>query len=238
MSKLIIHHHLGLGDHLDCNGMVRYFLKHTDFDSVEVFSKSNMWHMIDYMYRDEERIKVIKIDVKDNEDKQVFDYLKSNLNDDYRFLRVGFENYPFSDEHKYDKNCWEFFYEQVNLPLSVRTDYFFYLRDEEEEQRVFKKLNPKGDEFIFIHEDASRGYVLNREHIIDKSLKTVENDITENIFHFTKILEEAKEIHCMESSFKSLIDLYAGTEKLFYHDFRNQPLGNHTNKKWNVIKYD
>jgi hypothetical protein len=42
----------------------------------------------------------------------------------------------------------------------------------------------------------------------------------------------------MESSFKSLIDLYAKTDKIFYHDFRNQPLGRHTNKKWNVIKYE
>jgi hypothetical protein len=237
MSKLIIHHHLGLGDHLDCNGMVRCFLEHTKFDTIEVFSKSNTWHMIDYMYRDEDRIKVIKIDSKQDEDTQVFDYVKSHFNQDYKFLRVGFENYPFLNEHKYDKNCWEFFYEQVSLPLSVRTDYFYYLRDHDEEQRVFNKLNPNNDEFIFIHEDESRGFVLNREHFIDKSLKVVENDMTENIFHFTKILEDAKEIHCMESSFKSLIDIFSKTENIFYHDFRNQPLGNKTNKNWRVIKY-
>ena len=42
----------------------------------------------------------------------------------------------------------------------------------------------------------------------------------------------------MESSFKSLIDIYAKTENIFYHDFRNQPLGTKTNKKWKVIKYE
>ena len=51
-------------------------------------------------------------------------------------------------------------------------------------------------------------------------------------------IEEAEEIHCMESSMKSLIDLYAKTDNIFYHDFRNQPIGNLTHKKWNVIKYD
>ena len=61
MKELCIHHHLGLGDHLDCNGMVRYFLKNGPFDKVHVFSKSNYYDMIEYMYRDEKNIVVINV---------------------------------------------------------------------------------------------------------------------------------------------------------------------------------
>lgn len=236
-DKLFIHHHLGLGDHLDCNGMVRYILEHGEHDEVAVFSKPNYFSMIEYMYRDTDKIEVIQVS-KEDEYGDVDKVLKET-NAKY-FVRIGHEYYPGKQaELSQDKNCWEFFYEQVNIPYNVRYDYFHVERDEKEEQRVFDKLNPNNEPYIFIHEDAARGFTLNREHFLDKSLKTIENDVTENIFHFTKILEDAQEIHCMESSFKTLIDFYCKQDNLFYHDIReSQPLGQHSSPKWKVIKYD
>ena len=236
MSELCVHHHLGLGDHFDCNGMIRQMLKTGPYDKVHVFSKCRYHDMIDFMYRDEDNIVVVKIDTDKSELEQVSEYYENSTCTE--FLRIGHEHYPFEKEHLYDKNCWEFFYDQIDMPYNVRTDMFYFERDIKQEERLFNKLNPDHEPYIFIHDDAARGYELNRGHFLNPSLKTVENDITENIFYFIKILEEAEEIHCMESSFKSLVDLYAKTENIFYHDFRNQPLGNYTNKKWNVIKYD
>ena len=236
MKKLFIHHHLGLGDHLDCNGMVRYILEKGDMDRVCVFSKSNYFDMIDYMYRETEDIEVIKISKEDEygDVKRVVD------ENGGRLLVVGHQYYPGKQaELSQNKNCWEFFYEQIQVPYSVRYEYFHVERDEEEEQRVFDKLNPDNEPYIFIHEDEDRGYLLNREHFIDKNLKVIENDVTENIFHFTKILEDAQEIHCMESSFKTLIDFYCKQDNIFYHDIReSQPLGQHSSPKWTVVKYD
>ena len=236
MKKLFIHHHLGLGDHLDCNGMVRYILEKGDMDRVCVFSKSNYFDMIDYMYRETEDIEVIKISKEDEygDVKRVVD------ENGGRLLVVGHQYYPGKQaELSQNKNCWEFFYEQIQDPYSVRYEYFHVERDEEEEQRVFDKLNPDNEPYIFIHEDADRGFLLNREHFIDKNLKVIENDVTENIFHFTKILEDAQEIHCMESSFKTLIDFYCKQDNIFYHDIReSQPLGQHSSPKWTVVKYD
>ena len=236
-DKLFIHHHLGLGDHLDCNGMVRYILENSEHDKVVVFSKPNYFDMIEYMYRDTENIEVVKISKEDEygDVKKALDDSKAKY-----FVRIGHEYYPGKQaELSEDKNCWEFFYEQVEIPYSVRYDYFHVDRDPEEEQRVFDKLNPNNEPYIFIHEDAARGFTLDRDHFIDKNLKIIENDVTENIFHFTKILEEAQEIHCMESSFKTLIDFYCKQDNLFYHDIReSQPLGQHSSPKWKVIKYD
>ena len=236
-DKLFIHHHLGLGDHLDCNGMVRYILENSEHDKVVVFSKPNYFDMIEYMYRDTENIEVVKISKEDE-----YGDVKKTLDDSKAeyFVRIGHEYYPGKQaELSEDKNCWEFFYEQVEIPYSVRYDYFHVDRDPEEEQRVFDKLNPNNEPYIFIHEDAARGFTLDRDHFIDKNLKIIENDVTENIFHFTKILEEAQEIHCMESSFKTLIDFYCKQDNLFYHDIReSQPLGQHSSPKWKVIKYD
>ena len=60
MTKFYIHHHLGLGDHLDCNGMVRFIQEKLD-KKVCVFSKSNYYSMIEYMYRDTNDIEFIEI---------------------------------------------------------------------------------------------------------------------------------------------------------------------------------
>ena len=227
---------MGLGDHFDCNGMIRYILENSDFEQIHIFSKHQYYEMIEYMYRDNPNIKVIKIDGNESEYPQVDNYVKSGKVS--HFMRVGHEFYPFEKEPEYGKNCWEFFYEQVDVPYEVRTNKFFVQRDSIEEERLFNKLNPQNEPYIFIHDDESRGFKINREHFLNPDLKVIENDISENALHFFKILEEAEEIHCMESSFKSLIDLYAKTDKIFYHDFRNQPLGNYTTKEWRVIKYD
>ena len=68
----------------------------------------------------------------------------------------------------------------------------------------------------------------------------IRNDITENIFHFCKLLEKAKEIHLMESAFKSLVEVLDTTDKIFFHNFREGAssfLGN-TRKTWNEVKYE
>jgi len=236
MSKLFIHHHLGLGDHLDCNGMVRYILKHGSYDKVSVFSKSNYFSMISYMYRDTDDINVLEISKED----EYGDVKRIVSENEGELLVIGHQFYPGKQaELSQDKNCWEFFYEQIQVPHQVRYDYFHVERDPEEEQRVFNKLNPTNEPYIFIHEDAARGFLLNRDHFLNKNLKIIENDVTENIFHFTKILEEAQEIHCMESSFKTLIDFYCKQDNIFYHDIReSQPLGQHSSPKWKVIKYE
>jgi len=235
MNDLCIHHHLGLGDHFDLNGLVRYYLKEPDVDRVHVFSKSNYYSMVDHMYRDEDNIIVVEIDRHGDEHSQVHDYMtRTKIK---KFLRIGFENYPFGTEVEQNKNCWEYFYEQVDVPYNVRVDEFYCRRDEEEEKRLLNKLNPEGKPFLFLHDDPGRGFEIDREKI-NKDLFVVENDNTENIFLFLKVIECAEEIHCMESSFKSLIDLYGMTDRLYYHDFRNHPLGARTNKKWNIVKYE
>ena len=209
-NELFLHHHLGLGDHMDCNGMVRFLLETGDYNKINLFVKSTYHDMIKYMYSDEERINLVKINVDKDEHKQVFEYVRKSENNN--LLRVGHENYPFGREGVENKNCWE--------------------------ERIYNKLNPSNEPYAFIHDDPDKGHVLNTEHIENSDLKIIRNDPTENVFHFLKILEQAEEIHCMESCFKSLIEIYAKTDKLFYHDFRSHPLGKRTNKQWKVINYD
>lgn len=241
-NELYVHHHLGLGDHIDCNAMIRIFLEEYDFEKVNVFAKQRYSDMIKYMYRDEPNISVVTVPNED-EYKTILEYIEKN--DVKNFIKVGHEFYPWGREEELGMGCAEIFYQQMQIPYERRFDDFYYKRDLKEEQRVYEKLNPNDEEYIFVHDDASRGFEIpieELEHLAGtEGIKIIRNDITENLFHFGMVLEEAKQIHCMESAFRSLVEVLDTTDELFFHNFREGAsgyLGNSTLREWSEVKYD
>ena len=238
-NNLYVHHHLGLGDCIDCNAMVRIFLDEYDFESVHVFCKKRYFNMVEHMYRDDENIHVIEVP---NEDEYATIKEFVETNNIKNFLKVGHDFYPWGQEKQLNMGCAEIFYKLVNLDPERRFDDFYYERAEREEDRVLAKLNPENKEFVFVHDDSARGFEISDEKIKEMcgDVHIIRNDITENIFHFCKLLEKAKEIHLMESAFKSLVEVLDTTDKIFFHNFREGAssfLGN-TRKTWNEVKYE
>ena len=239
-NELHIHHHLGLGDHIDCNAMVRMFLETERYSRVCVFAKNSYAKLIEYMYHDEPRIVVLEVD-KNNEYGEIQDYIKRyNISN---FLRVGHENYPWGQEEALGMGCAEIFYKQVGINYQERFDRFYFKRDEHEETRVFNKLNPGNEEYVFVHDDPDRGFSISDDKIYELNggpIKIIKNDMEENLFHFIKILENAKQIHCMESCFRSLVETSDINGELFFHNFREGAsayLGNSTRQQWREIKW-
>lgn len=87
-----IHHHLGLGDHIICNGMVRYFYK--KYKKILLFCYTHNYENVNYMYRDLYNLDIINFDsekdavffsennkiVRDNLIKPIFSTLDSRFN--------------------------------------------------------------------------------------------------------------------------------------------------------------
>lgn len=217
-NVLYVHTHLGLGDSLDLNGMIRLFAK--QYDKVCVFAKNKYFKIVKYMYRDSDKIEVIPIPC-DDEYMEVGRFLRNN--NIKKFLSVGHQNYPWGKEKELGLGCAEIFYKQVGIPFEKRFTEFYVERDKKEEERVYNKLNPNNEEYVFVHDDPSRGYEIDEKKVLQlygKKVKIIRNDITENIFHFMKILEEAKQIHMMESSFKSIVEILPIRDHIYFHDFR------------------
>jgi hypothetical protein len=122
------------------------------------------------------------------------------------------------------------------LPYRIRYSHCHWERDYEQEERVFAKLAPRGA-YAFVHDDPERGYSIDSESI---GLPIVRNDVTESIFHLGLLLERAREVHCMESSIRCMIESLSmrGVE-LYYHNFRypERPLGEATQLAWKQIDY-
>lgn len=209
-KQLYIYHHLGLGDHIICNGIVRNIYKYKT-QNLSLFCKPKYCNSVQYLYRDTN----IKIIPKDDYDVVKFLSTINNLNKIFigHHHLINFINEGLS----FDKA----FYKQIGLNFKKRWSDFYVQRDVNRENTLYEKINPN-KEYIFLHEDKSRNLLINRNFIENKNIQIIEPDIklTQNIFEYIKIIENAKEIHCIDSCFRLLVDSILKentTTKLYYH---------------------
>ena len=88
--------------------------------------------------------------------------------------------------------------------------------------------------------------VHNQSHEDTYELKNISNkdiiyisknsDLFNNMFYYKTLIVNAKEIHCINSSFLHLVERVKTHSKLYYHDVRNSNF--ELSEKWNVINYD
>ena len=205
-----IYHHLGLGDHIVNNGMVRNFYK--KYDAITLFSYKHNVKNVQYMYRDLEKFQVIGVE----SDSQADFYISNNNLD---CLKIGFSD--LSDvmpKLPFDKA----FYKLAGLDFSVRFDEFYFERDLEKEKEVLNILNPTGEKYIFIHDDSSRGFSIDMSRI-KTEYKVIMNDKRFNVFDYITLIENAEEIHFMQSSFKELMCSYELKKPTLYqHNYVRQ----------------
>jgi hypothetical protein len=242
-TALLIHHHTGLGDHFNCAGMVRYLANKRDFSYYFVVAKIKYLPVVKYMYRDNPSINVVGIPSEPwNLEREFVDscflelkklYQENNKSVD--LCRVGHEHYPWGSPVLKTKNPWEIFYDQLAIDYSVRTDLFVWPQNKAAEDQLYHKLNPNNETYAFVHEDPSRGLLIDRSKI--KAKFVIENPSSENPFFLRKLIECASEVHCIDSSIKCLVDLMPAKKvrgELFLHNVREYALGTLTNN-WNIV---
>lgn len=228
--KLGIYTHQGLGDQIECCGMIRAIKKvYSSYDEICIATKQRYADCVNFMYRDDPSVKIYEMpsscnDNGYNEKIWVRNNMLSSM--DFRIV-PGHENYNPSQFKAKGMCACKAFYAIAGIDYSHKFTDFYFQRDVENEDRVYKKLVPAEEKYVFVHDDPSRGYKLN----IDTKYKIVRNDKTENIFHMIKVLEHAEEIHCMSSSFLGLIDCVSASP-LMGTKLNNIPKFLH----WNIRK--
>jgi hypothetical protein len=125
----------------------------------------------------------------------------------YDVLRLGYSGKDFFKDPnmRLDEN----FYDQARVNLSERWDNFRVIRNAEREEVLFQRLVPRNSKYIFLHEDVSRGFEINRVRV-PKDVQIVQPNAAFakefTVFDYLKIIENAWQIHCIESSFCALIE--------------------------------
>ena len=84
--KFILHHHLGLGDNIVCNGLVNYLS--TKYEKIYIPAKQNLYKSIKYMYSENDKVNVFQIE---NETREV-EIQNFSVQHNINILRFGFDN--------------------------------------------------------------------------------------------------------------------------------------------------
>ena len=205
-----IYHHMGLGDHFTCNGLVRYYYK--QYDKIYLFCYKHFEDNINFMYRDLPNLQTIGL----GSDNEVEEYITKNVLHD-KLIKIGFDKLRSlqNQVETFDLG----FYVAENLPFSIRFDEYFVERNMDKEMELYKTLNPTDEDFIFVHEDPERGMFLDKNRI-RQDLKIIGNDKRFLIFDYIYLISKAKEVHVMQSSIKDMINsYYFPNTKFFLHNY-------------------
>ena len=201
MSLLILSH-MGLGDMLICNGMVRHLA--ASGRQVLVACKYATTTSIKFMYRDLPNVHLLPVS-----DDHI---ISPNFGGDGTILRAldgaGYDLMLLGLHRGHlleGSGFADAFYNQALVPTACRYSHFHVERDRASEQRFMR-----AGSYVFKHDDPGRGFVIN----LQSSLPIVEpggaddREGSDNIFNFLGLMEHAAEIHTFDTSWAWLADLF------------------------------
>lgn len=215
MKRLLIHHHLGLGDHFVCNGLVRYLYLNARKD-ITLVVKPHNYETVSCLYQDLD-ISYLVAETDASVRIEGFDY-----------LRIGFEHCNPSE--------WEkSFYSQLNLPYSIRYDYCHTPMYEGQENLYAENVPAK--EYAFVNNCCSIG-AMNFKPKTQLPLVFLRK-VSDNLLDWVSLIKNASEIHTVDSSpFHLTKNLKLEVPKFFYKVRQENGLGTQfsfDDQEWTVI---
>jgi hypothetical protein len=214
-SGLYIAPHQGLGDHILCSGLYRYLAKDYDLCVIPVIKRN--YRAVKDLLKDVKNIQLVKFGEWFPTFEPHRDILKKL---GFSSLNLGGFGVPNDIPSNFRFDEW--FYSQANVPFVERWNSFYYERDEDKEEELFNLFALQDCSYAFVHEDATRNYLIDSS-MIKAGLKIIKSDgnLAKKYtpFNYLKIIEGAKEIHCIESSFCAFIESLENETPKFAHRY-------------------
>ncbi len=212
---VLITPHQGLGDHLLCNGIYRHISARTN--RVFITVKRNYHNELSNMLSDLSNISLIKMpNYKSWKTTRILQLFAKIIG----VKVVGLGSYGsgfFPQGVRFDNN----FYNQAGVDFNNRWDAFGVPRNPERESQLFKLLGCQKGKYIFLHEDSSRNFVINREYLPDDIdiISPLPNKENYFLVDYRLVIEQAFQVHVIESSFAAFIESIPTDMPLFAHRY-------------------
>lgn len=269
IQDLVFHHHTSLGDHFICNAIVHTYAKNL-CHRLHLPCHNRYYETINCLYQDFDNIIVHSFnDDWPTLESEMFPWAQKM---GYPITRIGFENVYYRDFHRYGHppeyiaiNFDRQFYEQANILFKDRYEKFILPKKIPNIDELYDKLTEGEKDYILVHGNSSNAgnkTMTSEDHLKIKdnynldlwswrknqnqNIKVIEikQGQSTNLLSYIKLIENAKEIHCLSSSFFCLVDSICTKIKadLFYHDIRLNNI-NQINcwttggNRWNMIEY-
>lgn len=229
-KTIILYHHLGLGDHIACHGIVRNYCH--SFKNVIIFCKPHNYKSVSFMFKDITNLKIIKAD-----DQEAVKFIISNPQ--YIFKPVGFSNLDRHSSEPLDRQ----FYRLASVDYEEKYSSFDkIIRNTEAENNLYNFFKCEKNNYAFYHEDTDRSMGISFKTDLQKI--KADKSLTDCIFDYCKVIENAKEIHVIDSSFFWLIDsinYQNDDQKLYLHRYARSKILSKAEipsprKNWIILK--
>lgn len=186
---IYIYHHPNIGDHIIFNGLIRLYAEQSP---VTIFCLDRVKSHVDYMYRDNEHINLLSLP----SEKEIDNFITTN---NINVRKFGWRPlFRLLSQKDCSLSFDECFYKLADVDFRIRFEKFFVQRDDIKENEAYEQNNPNHEPYIYIHDDPKLNFNIRKDkHRND--LKIIRNDINYNIFEMRKILENATEIHTMQT---------------------------------------
>ncbi len=225
MNDLYLCIHYGLGDYVMCYGLVKELSKR--YNKIFLFGIPHISNL------HLENIKRLYSSIKNVE--VIIDSPKLYKN----VLYIGYDKF-FNDIKKDPTiQCAKYFYDQAGVPLNLMWDNFYFKRDLNREKEIYHSILKDGEEYVFLHDDPSRNYVIDREYV-NLGIKMIcLNDLPNvSILDTLYLIEKAKEVHIENTGLVSFIDqMNIKHDNLNYHSYTRPSISEQPILKlnWNII---
>ena len=205
-KRLLLYHHLGLGDMIVCHGIIRECCK--THDEVTIFCKDHNYGSVFDMYSDIDNLRIVCAD-----DNQAGNFIERNRHRYSEIKVVGFNQ--LNHETSFEQQ----FYRLAGVSLDKKWESF-YIPESKQIAETFQNAGlPK--RYNFIHDDTR--FKINSDRIVGDRKNFHVNDIkTDSIVNYIDIMKNAQEIHAIDSSFMFLCDCLKyenKDQKLFVHRY-------------------
>jgi len=210
----ILYFHQGWTDIINCISLIDYYLE--NYDKIYLFIRKDSKNLIDfYLLNKNNRVIPIYINKSDLDRLDTIQYFSKNIDDinNYNILYHGIHDNNRKDNYKgsfLKRNGLFFvesFYKSYNINYMTRVTNFNI-------QRNLDLENNKYDEFV---KKYGVKYILQHEiNNVTSKLPIINlNCISDTFFDCIKILENAQEIHLLDSVWGALIYQLDAKYKLF-----------------------
>lgn len=222
MKPLYLDWNLGLGDAIICNGLVRWFARYGGRQIIVPSWPHNL-PTVRHMFSDLDNVTVHEAD-------------ETCASEGCETMRIGVNNPKWGSVEPWDRA----FYDFADVPFDAKWN-LFHVPPSPTEISASVARKP----FVLLHEDVARGFEIDG-HRVDSLSNSDLNPVFVNkglplLTDWRHLIEEATEIHCIDSSVMHLAELLPTKGKLFYHKYaRAKGNPNHQDatfrKNWVVLE--
>lgn len=219
MSCGILYFHQGWTDIINCLSLINYYCK--NYKNLYLIVRKDSSKIINFYTKKIDNLEIIYIDKDILDNINIIEYITNNNLSNCDYLFHGFHDINrknlyvnnFSAKIDIYNICFvKAFYEFYDIPYINRVNFFDFERNYELENKVYQDFVIKyGSEYILHHEIEERSCNFNTENIPYINL----NEISEIFFDYIKVLENATEIHLLDSIWGAFIYLLDCKYKLF-----------------------